>query len=180
MKKAAAFLVAIATAACVFTGCEPKKKDIKNQKVTQQNSSSYEDAIRECFDAMNSSGGGKVFYSYMYPNVAIDAMNQSGEYDSLIQTFNQTQERRLNQSTQKYSYDKIKEANPLSEQQISGSKSYFVELCQPFVADIKEDAFDIKEGYEVTFSYLDNNGASEDETVIVLSLNDEGWKVITH
>ena len=180
MKKVAALLVALTAAACVITGCEPKKEEIKSRSVSQQKSSSYEDAIKECFDAMHSSGGGKVFYSYMYPDAALDAMKQSGEFDSLVDTFNQTQEKIVGPSSDKYSYVGIKEANALSEKQVSGTKSYFVTLCEPYTADIKEDDFDIKEGYEVTFSYKKNDEAESDETVIVVSLNDEGWKVITH
>lgn len=180
MKRVAAVLVALTASVCIFTGCEPKKKEIKSQNVTQQNGSSYENAIKECFDAMNSSGGGTVFYTYMYPDAALNAMKQDGEFDNLINKFNDAQAERLKDSNDKYSFGEIKEANPLSEKQISGSKTYFVSLCEPFVADIKEDAFDIKEGYEVTFGYSKNGETDGDETVIVVSLNDEGWKVITH
>lgn len=180
MKKVAALLVALTAASCIFTGCEPKKKDIKSVKVAQQKSDSYESAVKECFDAMNSEGGGEVFYSYMYPDAALDAMKQSGEFDSLVKTFNDTQAEIQKDSSDDYSYTGVKEAKELSEKQVEGAKSYFVELCEPYVADIKEDAFDIREGYEIKFSYANKGEAAGEESVIVVSLNDEGWKVITH
>ena len=42
-----------------------------------------------------------------------------------------------------------------------------------------EKEFDIKEGYELTFDYLRNGEKGGEESVIVLRLNDEGWKIIT-
>ena len=179
MKRFAAILVALAAASCFFTGCEPKKKDIKSKNVTQQNSDSYESAIKECFDAMNSEGGGKAFYSYMYPNAALDAMKKSGEFDELVKTFNDTQAEIQKNNTDKYTYAGVKEAKELSDKQVSGAKSYFVELSSQYVPDLKEDDLDIKEGYEVTYKCKKNDEDAGDETVIVVSLNDEGWKVIT-
>lgn len=179
MKRVAAILVALTAAACIFTGCEPKKKEIKSAKVTQQNSSSYESAIKECFNAMNSNGGGKVFYSYMYPDAVLDAMKQNGDFDSLVDTFNQNQQENLSKSSDKFAFGEIKEAKPLSEEQVSGVKKYFAESSEMFGVDIKESDFDVKEGYEVTYSYTKNGEAASDETVIVVSLNDEGWKIIT-
>lgn len=179
MKRFAAILVALTAVSCIFTGCEPKKKDIKSKEVTEQNSDSYESAIKECFDAMNSEGGGKAFYSYMYPDAALDAMKQSGEFDELVKTFNDTQAEINKNSNDKYTYAGVKESKELSEKQVSGVKSYFVELSAPYVPDIKEDALDIKEGYEVTYNYKKNDEDAGDETVIVVSLNNEGWKVIT-
>ena len=115
----------------------------------------------------------------LFGHAALDAMKQSGEFDELVKTFNDTQAEINKNSNDKYTYAGVKESKELSEKQVSGVKSYFVELSAPYVPDIKEEALDIKEGYEVTYNYKKNNEDAGDETVIVVSLNNEGWKVIT-
>ena len=181
MKRIAAFIVAVAAVGCLFTGCQPKpeKKEIKSVKVTQQSSDSYEEALKECFKAMQSEGGAEVFYSYMYPNEAIEAMKSNNEYDQLISDFNDSQQKKLEERTDKYTFNSIKEANPLTEKQVSGVKTYLVQLSEPYLNTLKEDDLEVKDGYEVTYDYLKNDKDTESETVIIFKLNDEGWKVIT-
>jgi len=178
MKKSAAIFVAVAMAACGITGCQPKKKEISNAKVTQQKSDAYDSAIKECFDAMYSLGGGDTFYSYMYPDAALDAMKSSGEYDELTAHFNEGQEKSLYDG-KKYTFGGITEAKELSEKQTDGVKSYFVNLSAPFIA-LKEEDFTINDGYEVKYKYLADGQDAGEESVIVVSLNNEGWKIITH
>lgn len=179
MKKIAAFMISLTAAAGLLTGCQPKQKEISNVKVTQQNSESYESAIKECFEAMYSSGGAEVFYSYMYPDAALNAMKESGVYDERLKTFNENQEKQLSLKDDKYKFSEVKESNELREEQVSGVKTYFVELSQPFTTALTEDQLVINSGYEVVFSYSNNGEEAGEETVIVVNLNDEGWKVIT-
>ena len=178
MKKAAAVFVAVAMAACAITGCQPKKKDISNAKVTQQKSDAYDSAIKECFEAMYSLGGAETFYSYMYPDAALEAMKASGEYDKLSADFNDGQEKSLRDG-KKYTFGGITEAKELSDNQTEGVKNYFAELSSPFVA-LKEDELTINDGYEVKYKYLADGKEAGEESVIVVSLNNEGWKIITH
>ncbi len=179
MKRVAAFIVALAAVGCLFTGCQPEKKEIEKQNVSNQSSDSYEDALKECFDAMQSTGGGEVFYSYMYPDETIDAMKKNNEYDELVQTFNKTQDEMLQKRSEKYTFGSIKEAKELSEKQVAGVKTYLVELSEPYLNTLTEDKLDIKDGYEVTYDYSKEGQEAESETVIIFRLNDEGWKVIT-
>lgn len=179
MKRIAAFIVAVAAVGCLFTGCQPKKEEVESVKVTQQSSGSYEEALKECFNAMQSEGGGEVFYSYMYPNEAIEAMKSNNEYDQLISDFNDSQQKKLKERTDNYTFNSIKEANPLTEKQVSGVKTYLVQLSEPYLNTLKEDDLEVKDGYEVTYDYLKNDKDTESETVIIFKLNDEGWKVIT-
>jgi hypothetical protein len=128
---------------------------------------------------MQSTGGGEIFYSYMYPNETIDAMKKNKEYDELVQTFNHTQDEMLKNRTSKYTFGSIKEAKELSEKQVSGVKSYLVQLSEPYLNTLTEDKLEVKDGYEVTYDYSKEGQEAESETVIVFKLNDEGWKVIT-
>lgn len=184
MKKISAFMIALTAAAGLLTGCQPKQnetkhKEISNVKVTQQDSESYENAIKECFEAMYSSGGAEVFYSYMYPEAALNAMKESGLYDERLKMFNENQEKQLSLKDNKYKFSEVKEADELREEQVSRVKNYFIELSQPFTTTLTEEQLVINIGYEVVFSYSNNGEEAGEETVIVVNLNDEGWKIIT-
>lgn len=179
MKRIAVFIAAAVAAGCMFTGCKNEKKEIKSEKIISQSSESYEEALKECFDAMQSAGGGEIFYSYMYPDETIEAMKKNNEYDELVQTFNTTQDEILKKRSAKYTFGSIKEAKELSEKQVSGVKTYLVQLSEPYLNTLTEDRLEIKNGYEVTYDYSKEGQEAESETVIVFKLNDEGWKVIT-
>ncbi len=181
LKKIMALLLATTVVFSVATGCQPKKRkqNYKNAVVSQQKSESFEDAVKECFNASYSLGGGEVFYAYMYPNAAIDAMKQSGQYDDLISTFNHGQENRFMLDDSKLEYEKIMDSHEINDKQRAAAKKYLVQICEQFVPELTEDQLDIKEGYEVTFSHLRNGEADGKDTVLAIKLNDEGWKVIT-
>lgn len=181
MKRTAALIIAMAAVFSAVTGCQPKnkKQEYKNAAVTQQKSESYEDAVKECFNASYSLGGGEVFYAYMYPNAAIDAMKQSGQYDELISTFNQGQESRFKSNDSKLEYEKIVNSHEINDDQRAAAKKYLKQLSEQFAPELTEEQLDIKEGYEVTFSHLRDGETDGNDTVLVIKLNDEGWKVIT-
>ena len=182
MKKKIAALIAVMTVVgCCFVGCQPKneQKKIESIKVTNQDNEKYEAALIECFDAMQSVGGGEVFYSYMYPDETIEAMKESGEYSKLVKTFNETQDRMIGSKSEKYTFGTVTEENPLSEKQVEGIKTYLVQLSEPYLSTLTEDKLDVGEGYEVTYDYSKNGQNKESETIIIFKLNDEGWKVIT-
>ena len=54
-----------------------------------------------------------------------------------------------------------------------------MQLSEQFAPELTEDKLNIKEGYEVTFSHLRDGEQDGKDTVLVIRLNDEGWKVIT-
>lgn len=179
MKKIAAMAAACVAAVCLFAGCEPKKKTISSLEVTQQKSESYEDAVRECFDSAYSSGGGEVFYQYMYPNAVLDTMKEKGVYDSLIETFNLGIETRKGMSDDVFTFSSIAEAHEINETQTAAAKTYLISLSKEYLPTLTEEQLDIKEGYEVTFNYLKNGEADGQDVVLAISLGDEGWKIIT-
>lgn len=181
MKRTLALMIACTALISVLSGCQPKKRkqDYENADVTQQKSESYEDAVKECFNASYSMGGGEVFYAYMYPDAAIDAMKQSGQYEELISTFNAGQENRFRMNNSKLEYDGIVDSHEINDDQRAAAKKYLVQLSEQFAPNLTEDKLDIKEGYEVTFSHLRDGEQDGKDTVLVIRLNDEGWKVIT-
>lgn len=177
MRRSAAVLFACAAAFCVFTGCQSKDKSSVVQ-ATMQDSASYEDAVKECFNAMYSNGGGAVFYSYMFPDAAVQAIKDDGNYDELVKTFNDGQQKSFALDDSKYTFGTILESKEITDEQRDAIKRYFVNLCEPYI-QMTEKEFDVKEGYELTFDYLKNDKKNGEETVIAVKLNDEGWKVIT-
>lgn len=179
MKKAAILLAVCALAVCSFGSCEPKKESISNIEVNEQQNDSYENALKECFNAMYSIGGGDAFYSYMYPDSAVEAMKNEGKYDELINTFNDTQDKIIGDENGTLTFGSIDDAKEISDEQRDGIKKYFVELCKPYLPDVTAESFDIKEGYEVNFNYLNNGEKGGDDMALVVKLNDEGWKIIT-
>ena len=181
MERIAAFIIVMVVVFSAVTGCQSKnyKQIYKNSAVTQQNSELYEDAIKECFNAVYSLGGGEVFYAYMYPNYAIDAMKQSGQYDELVSAFNQSQERSFKSGNNKLEFEKIMDSHEINDNQRAAIKKYLIQLSEQFAPDLTEDQLNIKEGYEVSFSHLKNGESDGKDTVLVIKLNDEGWKIIT-
>lgn len=181
MKRALALIFACTALIGAVTGCQPKKRKqgYENTAVTQQKNESYEEAIKECFNASYSLGGGEVFYTYMYPDAAIDAMKQSGQYEELISTFNNGQENRFKLNNNKIEFDQVIESQEIDEKQKAAAKTYLKQLSELYKPDLTEDDLDIKEGYQVTYSHLRDGEYDGKDTVIVLKLNDEGWKVIT-
>lgn len=180
-KRIAVFAAAVIAVGSCFVGCQPKKesKKVESINVTNQDNEKYEAALIECFDAMQTVGGGEVFYTYMYPNETIEAMKSNGEYDELVKTFNDTQSNILGSDNEKYTFGTVTEEKPLSEKQIEGIKSYLVELSEPYLSTLTEDKLNVGEGYEVTYDYSKDGQNKETETIIIFKLNDEGWKVIT-
>ncbi|MBP5432500.1 hypothetical protein [Ruminococcus sp.] len=183
MKRKAITIVLCVAVLCASAGCEHKKEEEKPSysvaQVQKQNSESYEDALKECFNASYSLGGGEVFYEYMYPDAAIEAMKAAGQYETLVATFNQGQETRIGQNDEKLTFDKVTECHDINDTQEAAVKNYFKTMCEPFVQEVTEDQFNVGEGYEVNYSYLRNGEEGGIDTVLVVKLNDEGWKVIT-
>ena len=180
MKKTAAILLAAAAGLCMLTGCQDARTEEKSGvTVQEQDSSSYISALKECFNASYTIGGGEVFYAYMYPDAVLDALRADGNYDALISTFNEGQKKRLENSTDNFTFGNVTDSHEINETQTVAAKSYLKSISEMYLPSLTEDQLDIKEGYEVTFNTLNNGVSQGSETVLVVRLNDEGWKVIT-
>lgn len=183
MNKLISFAASAVLAAAMLTSCEHTTKisneaPIENPAVSQQ-SENYEDALKECFNASFSLNGGEIFYSYMYPDVYIQDMKDKNEYNTIINSFNEKQKQRPDLTDGVYAFGKITEVNEITDKQVAAIKSYFVNKCSERV-EISEDDIDVKEGYEVNYTYTQNGAEGGDDAALAVRIGDEGWKVIPH
>lgn len=180
MKKTAAVILSMAAGLCMLTGCQDTGTGKQSSMTAmQQDSDSYISALKECFNASYTIGGGDVFYSYMYPDAVLDQLKADGSYEELVNTFNEGQKKRLEGSGNNYTFGNVTDYHEINETQVVAAKSYLKSISEMYMPSLTEDQLDIKEGYEVTFNTLNNGESQGSETVLVVRLNDEGWKVIT-
>ena len=177
MKRLVSLAAAFIMSAALVTSCGQKQeKPLSNPAVSQQ-SENYEDALKECFDASFSTNGGEAFYSYMYPDAYIQDMKDKGEFDSAVSDFNKQQENRSDLADNEYTFGQIKDSFPVTDEQITKIKDYFVKQCAERV-QLSADNIDITEGYEVSYTYLKNGKEDGNDAAIAVKISGEGWKVI--
>lgn len=187
MSKILSAILVCAAALTMLTGCKHNYITDKSRKETvsegsdpiYQHSDSYEDAIKECFNATYSENGGKIFFAYMYPDSALKAAKEAGTYDDLINKFNTNQKEVLSRNNDVFTFGEIKEADEIDSDQIAAAKTYLAALSTDLTDTVTEDDLDISTGYEVIYTYLKNGEKDGEDLVLVIQLNDEGWKVIT-
>lgn len=181
MKKIMSVVTAFALIGCVFVSCSAKKETKKAEGVeaVEQTGANYETALKECFNALFSANGGKVFFSYMYPNNVIEKMKEDGSYDVAVNNYNEQQANRPDLTDGVYEFGKIISSEPLIEKQETAVKDYMLSLCTEYFPDMKADEFVINEGYQVDYSYFENGTEKGPDTVLVINIGDEGWKIIT-
>ena len=143
-----------------------------------QKSESYEDALKECFNASFSKNGGQVFYSYMFPDEYVDDMKAKNEYNDIINGFNENQAKRPDLTDGVYEFGKIETANEINEKQRNAVKTYFAAKCDERGLGLTEDYFTVGEGYEVTYSIIENGEETGTDLALAVEINDQGWKII--
>ncbi|MBR1824748.1 MAG: hypothetical protein IJ779_11040 [Ruminococcus sp.] len=181
MKKIVSLVTAAVLAAAVSASCGQKttvsnKAPEANPAVSRQ-SESYEDALRECFNASFSLNGGEIFYSYMYLDGYIQDMKDKGDYNSVINNFNENQKQRPDLTDGVYAFGEIKESTPVTDKQIAAVKTYFVSKSSDRM-EITEDSIDVQEGYEVSYTYTKNGEENGNDVALAVKIGGEGWKVI--
>ncbi len=187
MKRFLSATLAFTAALTMLTGCKHNyiNEDTQEETVSlgsdplYQHSASYEDAIKECFNATYSENGGKIFFAYMYPDSALKAAKEAGTYDDLINKFNTNQKEVLGRNNDVFTFGEIKEADEIDSNQIAAAKTYLAALSTDLTDTVTEDDLNISMGYEVIYTYLKNGEKDGEDLVLVIQLNDEGWKVIT-
>lgn len=180
MKKFISFAAAVMMAVSLSSCGQPTKvsdKAPEAKPAVSQQSESYEDALKECFNASFSLNGGEIFYSYMFLNAYVQDMKDKGDYNSIINNFNTNQKNRPDLTDNVYSFGNIKNSTAITEKQIAAVKSYFADKCADRV-EITEDSIDVKEGYEVNYTFTKNGEEAGSDTALAVKIGDEGWKVI--
>ena len=182
MKRFITAVIACAAASAVMTGCGQKKADLKKtpegQTAESQKSENYEDALKECFNASFSLNGGKVFYSYMYPDEYIEDMKSKNEYDEAVNQFNHNQEQRPDLTDGVFEFGTITESKEITDVQRDAVKSYFADKCEERGMGMTADDFTVGEGYEVSYTYTKDGKEEGSDLALAVVINDQGWKVI--
>mgnify|MGYP003313964827 CR=1 FL=1 len=178
MKKSLSLFTAAFLAVCSLTACG-ENKNAGGKEAVLQGSENYEEALKECFNASFSTKGGKIFLSYMYPDIVIDKMKEDGSYDSFVINFNEQQSKRPDLTDGVFEFEKIDESTPINEKQVDAVQDYYLSLCRDYFPEMKKEDFQINEGYEVSYSYTENGSNPQSDAVLVINLGSEGWKVIT-
>ena len=182
MKRFIAAVTACVAVSAVLTGCGQKKSDINKEPegaaAESQKSENYEDALKECFNASFSLNGGKVFYSYMYPDEYIEDMKAKNEYDTAINQFNHNQEQRPDLTDGVYEFGTITESKEINDKQREAVRAYFAGKCEERGLEVKADDFTVGDGYEVSYTYNKDRNEAGSDLALAVFINDQGWKVI--
>ena len=176
MKKCLMFITAAALMCCSIFSCDRKAE---GKEAAAQDGSNYEEALKECFNASFALEGGKIFFSYMYPDEVVDKMKSDGSYDTFVNSYNEQQAMRPDLTDGVFEFGKITESKEINEKQTEAVKDYFLSLSTDYFPEMKKEDFEVKKGYEVSYSYFKNGVEDGKDTVLVINLNDDGWKIIT-
>lgn len=183
MKKILSALLISAAIAVSFTSCGSKKSSskspVKTQTIQHQNGEKCEDAFRELFTSLYTPNGGETFYLYMYPAAALEKIKELGEYESLIETYNNNQNPFVSDIKHTPEITEFTAVTPLTEAQIEAGKRYFSNLVKNFMPNLKAEDIKITEGYEIKCNIIDYNNRADTDTECMVKLEGEGWKAIT-
>lgn len=182
MKKFASLFLSAVMVTGALSACGQKEvkldKEPEGKTAAEQTSGSYEDALRECFNASFSLNGGQVFYAYMYPDQYIDDMKEKGDYNEVINQFNQNQAKRPDLTDGVFEFGSITEADEIDDKQKEAVKVYLADKCNERDLGITEDDIDVTEGYEVSYTYTKNSEEEGNDLALAVMINGQGWKVI--
>lgn len=182
MKKTVTLLLAAFVLTGSFSACGQKNVNYETtpegEAAAAQDSGSYEEALKECFNASFSLNGGQVFYEYMYPDQYINDMKEKGDYNSVINQFNHNQEQRPDLTDGVYEFGAITEADEIDDKQRDAAKAYFADRCNERNLSITEDDITVGEGYEVSYTYTKNGEETGTDLALAVIINGQGWKII--
>ncbi|HRR76336.1 MAG TPA: hypothetical protein P5191_05930 [Ruminococcus sp.] len=196
MKKIIAALAAFASACTLMTGCG--KDDSSSSKGASSNPDSYEDALRDMFEASNDEDLEKVA-KYMYPDELYDFMIELGYGEDFIeQTSGDTKKKEITEiiEEEELEEDAIKEfetmlttmddvMNVYREHGLSKEKT-MDDLDEKEKAEILEKIGELQDGdadhsnynvtkaYDVTVKYT-QDGEDDEDCFYAFYVEDEGW-----
>lgn len=165
---------------CTFGACGKKAEssnvEIKNS--VSQKDGTYEEALREFYNATYTKDSAAVCYSYMKLSAAIEAMKTLGEYDALIESYNNNQNGYIDLMDNKPEITSIIEAVPLTDAQENAAENYFVYDTAIYLTDFSKDDVEVEEAYEIKYNATDITGKEAEELVCLAKIQDDGWKII--
>lgn len=192
MKRFSPVIAACLAVSLVFTGCADNKESkpiitdsspavitIPTQNLEHQDDEKCEDAFRELFNSIYAPNCGDSFFKYMYPDAAIEKMKSTGEYASLVSTYNSNQSEFIAMMKATPKITEFTSVTPLTESQIAAAKRYLVNLSKDILPDLRPDDLVITEGFEVKCNIIDYNEREDTDTECMVKLEGDGWKAVT-
>ena len=127
--------------------------------------------------------GGKTFYSLMLPKAAIKELKDDDEFDDMVDDYNDRIEDIIDDLDGKATvpkFEKISRKEKMKKSQLNKAEDYFESICEMFDAD--DDDIKITQGYELKIKtkHKDEDGDvnHEKDTICVVKVKGDGWKVI--
>ena len=179
MKRLMTILLAC-TIMCTFGACGKKEESSKVEikESVSQKDGTYEEALREFFDSTYTKDSGAVCYSYMKLSAAIDALKTLGDYDVLVDSYNNNQNNYIDLMDNKPEITSIIEAVPLTDVQKNAAENYFVYDTVFHIPDFSKDDVEVTEAYEIKYNATGITGKETEELVCLAKIQDDGWKII--
>ena len=130
-----------------------------------------------------SKKGGKTFYSLMLPKAAIKELKEDDDFDDMVDDFNDNIEDLIDDLDGKATvpkFEKISRKEKMKKSQLNKAEDYFESICEMFDAD--DDDITVTQGYELKIKTKnkdeDGDVQHEKDTICVVKVKGDGWKVI--
>ena len=130
-----------------------------------------------------SKKGGKTFYSLMLPKAAIKELKDDDKFDDMVDDYNDNIEDLIDDLDGKETvpkFEKISRKEKMKKSELNKAEDYFESICEMFDAD--DDDIKVLKGYELkvkTRSKDEDGDVQHDkDTICVVKVKGEGWKVI--
>ena len=130
-----------------------------------------------------SKKGGKTFYSLMLPKSAIKELKEDDDFDDMVDDYNDRIEDLIDDLDGKATvpkFEKISRKEKMKKSQLNKAEDYFESICEMFDAD--DDDITVTQGYELKIKTKnkdeDGDVQHEKDTICVVKVKGDGWKVI--
>lgn len=130
-----------------------------------------------------SKKGGKTFYSLMLPKSAIKELKDDDDFDDMVDDYNDRIEDLIDDLDGKATlpkFEKISRKEKMKKSQLNKAEDYFESICDMFDAD--DDDITVTQGYELKVKTRskdeDGDVQHEKDTICVVRIKGDGWKVI--
>ena len=130
-----------------------------------------------------SKKGGKTFYSLMLPKAAIKELKEDDDFDDMVDDYNDRIEDLIDDLDGKATvpkFEKISRKEKMKKSQLNKAEDYFESICEMFDAD--DDDITVTQGYELKIKTKnkdeDGDVQHEKDTICVVKVKGDGWKVI--
>lgn len=164
--KSLALLLSSLMAAVSFTACGDSGDSDGGS------SSGPDKIVKKWAEAAISPNGAEDYFTCSIPDEYIKTLKDEGEWDDMIDTYNDNIADELNDGIS-YRIDSVKKGDELTEEEIKGAEFYLSRNC--------DEEITVTEGYWYEVKATRSNDEEDDTqkgTVAAVKLPEDGWKVI--